>query len=121
VSEILVCEAGALADGATRIVYEGDLEIGVVRHAGQYYAYRNYCPHQGGPACEGIKMPAVRTLIDDKGLYTGQTFDESDMRIVCPWHGYEYHLTTGVNVCDARIRLKKFDVIERDGSVYVKT
>ena len=120
-AEILVCDAGSMADGATRLVYQGNLEIGVIHQAGKYYAYRNYCPHQGGPACEGLKMPAVRTLIDDKGLYVGQDFDKSDMRIVCPWHGYEFHLADGVNVCDARLKLKKYEVIERDGRMYVQT
>ncbi len=119
-TDILVCEAGAIANGATRIVFHGDLEIGVIRHADKYYAYRNFCPHQGGPACEGLKMPAVRMMIDEKGLFTGQNFDEGDMRIVCPWHGYEFHLNDGINVCDARLKLKKYEVFEKDGSIYVK-
>ena len=119
-SELLVCDVGALAEGATRIVYEGDLEIGVIHQAGKYYAYRNYCPHQGGPACEGLKMPAVKMMIDGQGLYTGQDFDHEDMRIVCPWHGYEFSLASGVNVCDARLKLKKYEVFERDGKMYVR-
>ena len=119
--ELLICSAGELADGATRIVTEGTLEIGVIHKSGNYYAYRNFCPHQGGPACEGLKMPAVRMLIDGDGLYTGQDFDDGDMRIVCPWHGYEYHLSNGVNVIDANLKLKKFEVVERDGKIYVKT
>jgi nitrite reductase/ring-hydroxylating ferredoxin subunit len=41
------------------------------------------------------------------------------MHIICPWHAYEFHLETGVNVCDGRIRLQKFNVVEKNGSVYV--
>lgn len=120
-SEILVCETGELSDGATRIVFDGKLEIGVTCHSGKYFAYRNLCPHQGGPACEGLKMPAVRQLLDADGLHTGQEFDEGDMRIVCPWHGYEFHLSNGVNVIDPKLRLKKFEIIEKAGKIYVKT
>jgi len=116
--EIRVCEHGEIADGSVRVVRTGQLEIGVIRHAGRYYAYRNLCPHQGGPACEGVRMPAVRSIVEN-GIFHGQTFDEGDIHIICPWHGYAFHLADGTNVCDARLRLKRFEVIERDGDVYV--
>ena len=116
--EIRVCGEGELSDGAVRIVRIDALEIGVIRHAGKYFAYRNMCPHQGGPACEGIRMPGVRALIKE-GLFEGNTFDNDDMHIVCPWHGYEYRLSNGENVCDPRLRLQKFEVVEREGAVYV--
>ena len=53
-------------------------------------------------------MPQVLDVIGNEGMYMGQKFDEADMHIVCPWHGYEYHLTDGAHVCDPRIRLQKF-------------
>jgi nitrite reductase (NADH) small subunit len=118
-AELLVCKHGDIAEGGVRIVRDGALEIGVIRHGGHYYAYRNHCPHQGGPACEGLRMPQIKELIDENGVYHGKTFDETDMHIVCPWHGYEFHLSDGVHVADKRIRLQKFRVIERDGDVYV--
>ena len=108
-----------IAEGGVRIVRNGRTEIGVIRHAGNYYAYRNLCPHQGGPACEGLRMPQVKELVDENGVFHGKTFDETDMHIVCPWHGYEFHLADGVHVADERIKLQKFNVIERDGEVYV--
>jgi nitrite reductase/ring-hydroxylating ferredoxin subunit len=118
-AELLVCKHGDIAEGGVRIVRDGALEIGVIRHGGHYYAYRNHCPHQGGPACEGLRMPQIKELIDENGVYHGKTYDESDMHIVCPWHGYEFHLSDGVHVADKRIRLQKFKIIERDGDVYV--
>src|SRR5581483_4696840 len=57
--EIEVCRENELAEGAVRIVRIKDLEIAVIRHGGAYYAYHNHCPHQGGPACEGVRMPQV--------------------------------------------------------------
>ena len=117
--DIKVCAENELADGAVRIVRVKELEIAVIRHGGKYFAYRNLCPHQGGPACEGVRMPQVVDRLDAKGNYLGQSYDNDDIHIVCPWHGYEFHLNDGVNVSDRRLKLKKFQVLERDGEVYV--
>jgi nitrite reductase/ring-hydroxylating ferredoxin subunit len=61
--EVLVCREGEIADGDVRLIKVGPVEIGVIRHKGSYYAYRNLCPHQGGPVCEGLKLPQVVDLI----------------------------------------------------------
>ena len=118
-AEVRVCKTGEIPDGGTRLVKAGRVEIGVIFSKGQYYAYRNWCPHQGGPACEGLKMPQVVEKIGDKGVHLGMDFDETDMHIVCPWHGWEFHLKDGCHVIDNRHRLKKYDVIERGGDIYV--
>ena len=118
-AEMLVCRDGEMAEGGVRIVRAGKIEIGVIRHDGKYYAYRNHCPHQGGPACEGLRMPQVKELVDENGVFHGKTFDETDMHIVCPWHGWEFHLKDGCHVIDSRHRLKKYDVVERGGEIYV--
>jgi len=119
VPEILVCQVGELADGAVRIVKNNNQDIGVIRHDGAWYAYRNFCPHQGGPACEGVRMPAAVELLSEGGVTRGLHYDESEMHIVCPWHGYEFRLSDGVHARDEHVRLKKYEVVERDGSVYV--
>jgi nitrite reductase/ring-hydroxylating ferredoxin subunit len=41
------------------------------------------------------------------------------MHIVCPWHGYEFHLKTGEHVANNNVRLQKFAVTEREGKIYV--
>ena len=118
-ADILVCKEGDIAEDHVRVVKTGEVEIGVIRHGGKYYAYRNLCPHQGGPACEGLRMPQVLDVIGPDGSMHGQAFDNNDIHIVCPWHGYEYHLADGVNVCNSRLRLQKFNVVQRNGEVYV--
>jgi nitrite reductase (NADH) small subunit len=118
-AEWLVGKASDIKEGDRKIVTAGKREIGIFHKGGAFYAYSNTCLHQGGPACEGLRMPQVKELIDANGVYHGKTFDEGDMHIVCPWHGYEFHLADGVHVADKRIRLQKFEVIERDGEVYV--
>ncbi|MGP0092005.1 MAG: Rieske (2Fe-2S) protein [Xanthobacteraceae bacterium] len=118
-ADVLVCKEGEIADGGVRLVKVGRTEIGVILHAGKYYAYRNLCPHQGGPACEGVRLPQVVDEIGENGIHLGQSFDENDIHIVCPWHGYEFHLADGTHVCDKRLALKKYDVVQRDGEIYV--
>nr|WP_256471640.1 Rieske (2Fe-2S) protein [Oceanicola sp. 502str15] len=114
-----ICSRDEIPDGGVRIVEVDNLEIGVIRQAGSFYAYRNLCPHQGGPACEGVRMAGVFDDVDAEGNFHGQKFDEAEMHIVCPWHGYEYRLEDGVNVCDHKLKLRKFDVTERDGDVFL--
>jgi nitrite reductase/ring-hydroxylating ferredoxin subunit len=95
------------------------VEIGVIFHRGVYYAYRNRCPHQGGPACEGLKLPRVVEKIGAMGVHLGQDFDERDIHIVCPWHGWEFHLEDGCHVIDRHHRLKKYEVVKRGDEIYV--
>jgi nitrite reductase/ring-hydroxylating ferredoxin subunit len=114
-----VCKADELASGQVKIVSVNAVEIGVFRHGDEYYAYQNVCPHQGGPACEGLRAAQVRDVINEKGLFMGQQFDEDAMNIVCPWHGYEFRIADGKHVRDDNVRLKRFDVSVRDGGVYV--
>jgi len=118
-AEVLVCKEGDLPEGGAMVVTAGAVEIGVIRHNGRYYAYRNRCPHQGGPVCEGIRRPQVRDLIGNGGVYLGQAYDEDDLHIVCPWHGYEFHLSDGCHVADKKVRLTKYEVLTRDGAIYV--
>ena len=104
-----------------RIIFAGDNEIGVFRHEGQFYAYSNFCLHQGGPACEGLTIAKVEErLLPDKtsqGLY----FSDSEMHFVCPWHGYEYDMKTGECVSDRKLKLRKYKVVEKGDEVYVVT
>lgn len=118
-AEVLVCRTEEFRSGS-RIVTVGDIEIGVFRFKGSFVAYRNLCPHQGGPACEGIIIPRVVAVLDDDQGFRRSDFDESDPHFVCPWHGYEYRVSTGECVGDRKIRLKRYDTIEREGHLYVR-
>ncbi|WP_229686459.1 Rieske (2Fe-2S) protein [Longimycelium tulufanense] len=93
--------------------------IGIFRLDGVLYAYENICAHQGGPVCQGRIVPRVRERLDDAKQAIGLTFDETDMHIVCPWHGFEYSITTGIHAGDPSFRLRAFPVEEREGTIYV--
>lgn len=117
--ELFVAKASELGEGDRRIVPNGNTEIGVFRVQGELYAYQNLCAHQGGPACEGLLMAKVEEVIADDKTYHGMRFNHDEMHIVCPWHGWEYDLATGVMVADRKFRLRKYDVVEKGDEVYV--
>lgn len=118
-TEIFVEHTEKFADGDRRIVSSGALEIGVFRWDSEYYAYRNLCPHQGGPACEGIMMHKVEDVLAPDRTVHGQRFSDREIHFVCPWHGYEYDLRTGECAADRRLRLRAYKVVVRDGEVFV--
>ena len=117
--EIFVEKIAQFADGERRIVSHDGCEIGVFHWEGQFYAYENLCLHQGGPACEGIVRNKVVDLYGPDHTFLGQTYDANEPHIVCPWHGWEYKLTTGECAPDPTLRLKRHEVVEREGGVYV--
>ena len=120
-TQIFVCKDIEMKDGDVRIVHKDKLEIGVYRYAGSYYAYRNYCLHQGGPACEGIIRHKVVDVLGPDKTFLGQSYDRDEPHIVCPWHGWEYKLLTGECAPDPSLRLKRYDVVQREGGIYVVT
>jgi nitrite reductase/ring-hydroxylating ferredoxin subunit len=86
---------------------------------GAFYAYQNLCVHQGGPACEGVIMHKVEDVLAPDKTWKGQRFSENEAHFVCPWHGYEYDITTGECVGNRKLRLKSFEVLKRGSELYV--
>jgi nitrite reductase/ring-hydroxylating ferredoxin subunit len=115
----LAARGGDIPVNGRLVVDVGDTTIGIFRVGGRLVAYENSCPHMGGPVCQGLIIPAVRELVDERQVATGYAFDESEMRIVCPWHGYEFAIETGAHPAKASIHLRRVDVEERGGDVYV--
>ena len=79
--ELYVSKADDLKDGDRKIVPNGNYEIGVYRVNGNLFAYQNVCPHQGGPACEGLLMAKVEEVIAEDKTYQGMTFNLSLIHI----------------------------------------
>jgi len=105
-------------DGRRRIVTIGEATVGVFEHDGEIYAFHNACPHQGGPVCEGILVARVEEDIDEIGRVATPRFsDVTDL--VCPWHGMEFDVQTGVAWSDPGRKLRKVTVVRRDGRVLI--
>ena len=117
--EKFVAKLAEFNDGERRIVFVGDNEIGVFRHDGEFYAYSNFCLHQGGPACEGLTIAKVEERLRPDKTSMGLFFSEDEMHFVCPWHGYEYDLRTGEFAANRKLRLRKYQVLEKGDDVFV--
>lgn len=115
-------DAGASSDLSERgrlVVDAGETSIGIFRVDGELHAFENRCPHVGGPVCQGLMVPRVVELLDEKRAIAGSVFDETDMHIACPWHGSEFSIRTGVHAGFADIKLRRVPVEEVGGRIYV--
>ncbi|CAN0583309.1 unnamed protein product, partial [Laminaria digitata] len=72
-------------------------------HKGTIAALDNACPHQGGPLGEGS------IECDEQG----------DCYLRCPWHGWDYHPTTGKPPGGFDDGIDTYPVEIRDDGVYV--
>ena len=118
-AEQFVGKASEFKDGDRQIVRIGEQEIGIFRHEGEFYAYSNFCLHQGGPACEGLTIARVEERLREDKTSMGLFFSEKDMNFVCPWHGYEYDMKTGECISDRKLKLKNYQVVTKGDDVYV--
>lgn len=111
-----VAAHGELGAGDRRIVNAGGISIGVFMVNGVYHAYRNVCPHAGAPVCLG-KIGGT-TLASPIYEYH---YGRDDQILRCPWHGWEFDLTTGAHLVDPSMTLRSYPVEVVDGVVYVLT
>ncbi len=107
-----------------RVVGDGVGFAALERVAGVIHAYRNVCPHAGGPVCQGR---ISRTSLPSKVYEYVYGMEGRILR--CPWHGWEFDLATGGHIVDPETRLKEIRVeagnLDRlpleqaDGTLYV--
>jgi nitrite reductase/ring-hydroxylating ferredoxin subunit len=119
VAELYVGKESEFGERDRKIIAQGELEIGVFRVDGQFYAWENNCVHQGGPICQGKILGKVEEVLAADKTSKGLKFSDSDIHIVCPWHGYEYNVKTGRHPGDKNVRLKPYEVKVKNGDVYV--
>ena len=96
--DMLVGRADEIPENSRKIVHNGAISIGIFHHKGQWFAYRNSCIHRGGPVCTG-------TLDGDT--------------LTCPWHGFQYNVTTGHLLVDPAAKLESYEVTIVDGNVHL--
>ena len=115
----LVCNLADLPAGSRRVLSCDGVEIGVFNVDGDIVAWYNNCSHMRGPVCQGRIYKRVLEPVADDGTTRMLTFSEEHTHIVCPWHGYEFDLKTGLHPGGGRHRLRKADLKIIDGDIYV--
>jgi nitrite reductase/ring-hydroxylating ferredoxin subunit len=97
---VTVAKAGEIKPGEAKVVEAGGLEIAVFNVNGTFAAIENTCCHRGGPLGEG---------------------DLEGTIVTCPWHGWQFDVTTGACIAPkAGARVKKFEVKVDGGEVKVE-
>lgn len=77
---------------------DADRSVAVVNVDGRFYAVDNLCPHRGGPLGEGRLTGTV---------------------LHCPWHGWQFCVTTGRMVQNRAVRIACYPVVVENGEVMV--
>jgi len=118
-SEIRVAHVSDLADGRRVMVRLDGREVFVFEREGRYYAFENVCRHMGGPVGEGILIGKVEAVLDETGAQLYERFSTSEIHLVCPWHGWEYDIETGECAANRRMRLRRYEAVQRGEDVHV--
>jgi nitrite reductase/ring-hydroxylating ferredoxin subunit len=85
--------------------------VAVYNVAGQFYALRDSCPHQGAALSGGTVAGALRA--SQPGCYD---FDPNHRLVRCPWHGWEYDLATGQSYYSPRRKVRSYPVSVEPGA-----
>jgi nitrite reductase/ring-hydroxylating ferredoxin subunit len=81
---IKIASRADIPAGTGKVVDAGGKQIALFNVEGKFYAIDNTCKHRGGPLGEG---------------------ELDGTSVVCPWHGWEYDVTTGKNLDDENVRV----------------
>ncbi len=76
---VRACAASEIAPGTGKTVTVEGKELALFNIDGTFRAIDNECPHRGGPLGEG---------------------DVEGCLVTCPWHAWQFDVTTGESVTD---------------------
>ena len=93
-----VATTSEIPAGSGKAVEVSGKTIAVFNCDGTFYAVDNTCTHRGGPLGEGSL---------------------SEKTVTCPWHGWEYDVSTGECQMDSSIKVQKFDVKVEGDDIFV--
>jgi nitrite reductase (NADH) small subunit len=118
--EYVACHVSELEERRPLAIDLDGTEVGIILSKGEVYAYENKCAHFGGPVCLGDVFVRIKLKLDENQMALDEYVDENDLRLVCPWHAYEYDLRSGVCTVDPKLRIRKFHAYIKDDQVFIK-
>ena len=84
--------------GTGKCVDVNGKEIALFNLDGKFHAIDNTCLHRGGPLGEG---------------------ELDGTTVTCPWHGWQYNVTTGRNIMDESEGVDRYEVKVEGGAVLI--
>ena len=119
-NSVLVCSENDLPTGSKKVVNFQETPVVVLNVNGSYYAIEAVCPHQRGPLSQGVILPKLEASFVGAGKRLDESFSETSFTISCPWHGWEFDLSTGHHCGDSEVSLKVFNIVVESGNIYLK-
>jgi len=95
---IHVANISDIPPGTAKVVDVQNVEVALFNLEGTIYAIDNMCQHAGGPLGEGTIKGDI---------------------VVCPWHGYRYHIKTGKYLKNPDMSVACYQVRVEDGKIAV--
>lgn len=92
------CSLDELASGACEKLVCNRV-IAIFKTVDGVYATDGMCAHQGGPLA--------------KGQLSGTC-------ITCPWHGWQYDVTTGNNMLTGKPMLNRYTAVQRGSEIWIE-
>jgi nitrite reductase (NADH) small subunit len=96
--KVKVAQRSQIPEGSAVAVDAGGKKIAIFNAGGKFYAIANTCVHRGGPLAEGDLEGTV---------------------VTCPWHGWEYDVTTGTALTDPSKKVSCFEVQEQGDDILI--
>jgi nitrite reductase/ring-hydroxylating ferredoxin subunit len=91
---VRVASRADIPEGGAKTVEAGGQKVALFNVGGKIFAIGAACKHRGGPLAEG---------------------ELDGTTVICPWHAWEYDITTGKNLDDPNVTVGCFAVkIEGD-------
>jgi nitrite reductase (NADH) small subunit len=93
-----LCQVSEIPAGGGLECVAGDRIVAVFQVDGEFYALDGICPHAGGPLAKGELQGCI---------------------VTCPWHGWQFDISTGQHQLTPRIQQATLPVTIEDGDVFV--
>ncbi len=95
---VQVAVVNDIAPGQGKPISVNGKSFAIFNVNGKFFAIENTCPHAGGPLAEGMLEQNT---------------------VVCPWHGWEFDVTSGNCVVPGGFQLKSYKVEVKENEVWI--
>lgn len=96
---VRIASVADIPPGSGREFVAGGRIVALFHVNERFYALDGICPHAGGPLAEGVLSGCV---------------------VTCPWHGWQFDVSTGRHCLNPHIRQAQFPVDIVNGEIFVE-
>jgi len=86
---VTVAKVNDVKPGEGKVIEANGKTIALFNIDGKFFAIDNTCKHAQGPLGEGTCDGNI---------------------VTCPWHGWKYDVTTGINTTNPQVKVDKYEV-----------